>query len=143
VTATLRMLAPLRPAARILTGSTYVRLGFDALRAPGGRVDLAAPVLAGIRKAVPLPDDDEMVVRANAAVAPPATTIVTIPATVRVRISILPMGVEHLTPSSVTSTRLEMLHTIPFLTRYGDESCAAHRTLVVFGNGRVYTQPSR
>jgi len=68
VTATLRMLAPLRPAARILTGSTYVRLGFDALRAPGGRVDLAAPVLAGIRKAVPLPDDDEMVVRANAAV---------------------------------------------------------------------------
>ena len=68
MTATLRMLAPLRPAARILTGSTYVRLGFDALRAPGGRVDLAAPVLAGIRKAVPLPDDDEMVVRANAAV---------------------------------------------------------------------------
>jgi len=29
------VLAPLRPAARIFTGSTYVLLGFDALRAPG------------------------------------------------------------------------------------------------------------
>jgi putative oxidoreductase len=66
MTATLRMLAPLRPAARILTGSTYVLLGFDALKAPGARVDLAAPVLAGVRKAVPLPEDDELVVRANA-----------------------------------------------------------------------------
>jgi hypothetical protein len=44
-----RTLAPLRPAARLLTGSTYVLLGFDALRAPGGRVDLAAPLLAAIR----------------------------------------------------------------------------------------------
>src|SRR5271165_3349567 len=68
MTATLRMLAPLRPAARILTGSTYVLLGFDALREPGGRVDLAAPVLSGIRTVVPLPDDDELVVRGNAAV---------------------------------------------------------------------------
>ncbi len=68
MTATLRMLAPLRPAARILTGSTYVLLGFDALKAPGARVDLAAPVLAGVRKAVPLPEDDELVVRANAGV---------------------------------------------------------------------------
>jgi uncharacterized membrane protein YphA (DoxX/SURF4 family) len=61
-------LAPLRPAARILTGSTYVLLGFDALRAPGGRVDLAAPLLAAIRAKVPLPADDEVVVRGNAAV---------------------------------------------------------------------------
>lgn len=68
MTATLRMLAPLRPAARILTGSTYVLLGFDALRAPGGRVDQAAAVLAGVRKVVPLPADDELVVRGNAAV---------------------------------------------------------------------------
>jgi putative oxidoreductase len=63
-----RWLAPLRPAARVLSGSTYVLLGFDALRAPGGRVDLAAPVLAAVRKAVPLPADDELLVRANAAV---------------------------------------------------------------------------
>ena len=63
-----RTLAPLRPAARLLTGSTYVLLGFDALRAPGGRVNLAAPLLAAIRAKVPLPADDEVVVRGNAAV---------------------------------------------------------------------------
>ena len=70
MTTTRRVLAPLRPAARFLTGSTYVLLGFDALRAPGARVDQAAPVLAAIRKGVPLPlpEDDELVVRANAAV---------------------------------------------------------------------------
>lgn len=68
MTTTRRMLAPFRPAARMLTGSTYVLLGFDALRAPGGRVDQAADVLATIRKVVPLPDDDELVVRGNAAV---------------------------------------------------------------------------
>lgn len=68
MTTTRQLLAPLRPAARLLTGSTYVLLGFDALRAPGGRVDQAAPTLAAIRKVVPLPDDDELVVRGNAAV---------------------------------------------------------------------------
>jgi putative oxidoreductase len=67
-TTTRRLLAPLRPAARLLTGSTYVLLGFDALRDPGARVDQAAPVLAAIRKGVPLPEDDELVVRANAGV---------------------------------------------------------------------------
>ena len=65
---TRNMLAPLRPAARVLTGSTYVLLGFDALREPGGRVDQAAPVLAAIRKVAPLPEEDELVVRGNAAV---------------------------------------------------------------------------
>jgi len=68
MTITRNMLAPLRPAARVLTGSTYVLLGFDALREPGGRVDQAAPVLAAIRKVAPLPEDDELVVRGNAAV---------------------------------------------------------------------------
>ncbi|MBO0775758.1 MAG: DoxX family membrane protein [Actinobacteria bacterium] len=62
------MLAPLRPAARFLTGSTYALLGFDALRAPGGRVEQAGPVLAAMRTVVPLPADDELVVRGNAAV---------------------------------------------------------------------------
>ena len=68
MTTTRRMLAPLRPAARMLIGSTYVLLGFDVLREPGGRVDQAAPLLATIRKRVPIPDDDELVVRGNAAV---------------------------------------------------------------------------
>jgi putative oxidoreductase len=62
------VLAPLRPVARSFTGSTYVLLGFDALRAPGARVEQAGPVLAAIRKVAPLPEDDELVVRANAAV---------------------------------------------------------------------------
>jgi putative oxidoreductase len=63
------VLSPLRPAARILTGSTYALLGFDALYAPGARVDQAAPLLAAIRTWVPLlPADDELVVRGNAAV---------------------------------------------------------------------------
>lgn len=63
------VLSPLRPAARILTGSTYALLGFDALYAPGARVDQAAPLLAAIRTWAPLlPADDELVVRGNAAV---------------------------------------------------------------------------
>ena len=64
---TTSVLAPLRPVARIFTGSTYALLGFDALRAPGARVEQAGPVLAAIRKVVPLPGD-ELVVRGNAAV---------------------------------------------------------------------------
>jgi putative oxidoreductase len=75
MTTTQRMLAPLRPAARVLTGSTYVLLGMDAVRAPGGRVDQAAPVLAAIRRWVPLPEDDELVVRGNAAVQVAAGTL--------------------------------------------------------------------
>jgi putative oxidoreductase len=68
MTMTRSVLAPLRPAARILTGSTYALLGFDALYAPGARVDQAAPLLAAIRTWVPLlPADDELVVRGNAA----------------------------------------------------------------------------
>ncbi|MDQ2738524.1 MAG: DoxX family membrane protein [Actinomycetota bacterium] len=58
----------LRVAARMTTGSTYAVLGLDAVRSPGPRVDMAASTLAAIRKIVPLPADDEQVVRANAAV---------------------------------------------------------------------------
>lgn len=63
-----RVLAPLRPAARVLTGSTYILLGLDAVRQPGKRVELAGPVLSAIRGRVPLPEDDELLVRANAGV---------------------------------------------------------------------------
>ena len=61
------MASPFRPLARALTGSTYVLLGVDALATPGNRVDMARPMLAAIRRAVPLPAD-EVVVRGNAAV---------------------------------------------------------------------------
>ena len=59
---------PLRVAARILTGSTYVVLGADALLTPGKRPEIAAETLAAIRKVVPLPEDDTLLVQANAAV---------------------------------------------------------------------------
>jgi uncharacterized membrane protein YphA (DoxX/SURF4 family) len=57
----------LRAVARLLTGSTYVLLGFDAAREPGRRVEQAAPTLAALRTVVPLPDD-ELLVRGNGAV---------------------------------------------------------------------------
>lgn len=58
---------PVRLAARALTGSTYAKLGLDAARTPGVRVDQAAPTLARLRRVVPLPADDELIVRANGA----------------------------------------------------------------------------
>lgn len=54
-----------RMAARTLTGYTYSTLGMDAFREPGGRVSTAAPALSALRKVVPLPEDDELLVRAN------------------------------------------------------------------------------
>lgn len=57
----------LRAVARLLTGSTYVLLGLDAAREPGRRVDQAAPTLAALRTVVPLPEDDELIVRGNGA----------------------------------------------------------------------------
>ncbi len=61
------MRSPARRLAQLLTGSTYALLGYDAARAPGGRVDAARPLLAGMRGVVPLPEDDELLVRANGA----------------------------------------------------------------------------
>ncbi|RFA08838.1 DoxX family protein [Subtercola boreus] len=58
----------LRIGARILTGSTYAILGADAFRTPGGRVAQAGSTIAALRRVVPMPADDEVVVKANAAV---------------------------------------------------------------------------
>jgi putative oxidoreductase len=60
------VLGAMRPAARLLTGSTYAVLGYYAAREPGPRVEMAATVTAVIRKQVPLPITDEQVVRLNA-----------------------------------------------------------------------------
>ena len=57
-----------RVLSRVLTGSTYLLLGYDAFASPGARVGLAGPTLAAMRRVLPLPDDDELVVRANGAV---------------------------------------------------------------------------
>ncbi|NHN55746.1 DoxX family membrane protein [Calidifontibacter sp. DB0510] len=59
---------PLRIPARMLTGSTYALLGYDAATNPGGRVQAAAPTLAAIRQVVPIPNDDELLVRVNGGV---------------------------------------------------------------------------
>lgn len=56
-----------RGIARFLTGSGLAVLGFDAARQPGGRVDTAGGTLDLIRSVVPLPEDDELVVRLNGA----------------------------------------------------------------------------
>lgn len=56
-----------RRGAHLLLGSTFVVLGYDALRTPGGRVAIASGTLDAIRRVVPLPKDDELLVRANAA----------------------------------------------------------------------------
>jgi putative oxidoreductase len=60
------MLARLRLASRMLTGSTYVLR--DSTRSGSQAVAPIRPLRCWLRKRVPLPDDDELVVRGNAAV---------------------------------------------------------------------------
>ena len=57
--------AAVRWTARVLTGSTFVLLGLDAARVPGDRVDQAAPMIAALRRVLPLPRDDQVIVRGN------------------------------------------------------------------------------
>jgi uncharacterized membrane protein YphA (DoxX/SURF4 family) len=58
----------LRFTARVITGTTYLVLGLDVVRDVGGRPELAADMLASVRRVLPLPADDTLVVRANGAV---------------------------------------------------------------------------
>lgn len=69
---------PLRIAARMLTGSTYLVLGVDAVRAPGARVEQAKSTLATVRKFAPLPRDDELIVRVNAGAQAAAGAVMTL-----------------------------------------------------------------
>ena len=56
-----------RALARVLTGAVYISAGYQAARAPGGRVGKASDTLNKIRRVIPLPVDDELIVRANGA----------------------------------------------------------------------------
>lgn len=57
-----------RVLARMLMGSTFVKLGYDAWNSPGGRTQTAGPLLGKMREMVPmLPADDETLVRFNGA----------------------------------------------------------------------------
>ncbi|MFC7220892.1 DoxX family protein [Streptomyces polyrhachis] len=49
-------------------GGTFAVLGSSALRAPRGPAELARPALERIRKVLPLPKDDDLLVRVNGAV---------------------------------------------------------------------------
>lgn len=52
-------------AGRLLTGVPFILFGYEAATAPGPRVGMAAPLLDKVRSVVPIPVDDETVVRAN------------------------------------------------------------------------------
>jgi len=67
MTTTSRTLGALRPVARLLMGSTYVVLGYGALREPGQGAEQAATLMAAVRKKVPLPARDEQLVQVNGA----------------------------------------------------------------------------
>jgi putative oxidoreductase len=56
-----------RVLARVFTSAVYIAGGYAVVRAPGGRVGEAADTLARIRRVVPLPIDDELIVRVNGA----------------------------------------------------------------------------
>jgi putative oxidoreductase len=62
------MLGALRPAARLLTGTTYAVLGYGVVREPGPGAEEAAALIAAIRKKVPLPAPDEQLVQVNGAI---------------------------------------------------------------------------
>jgi putative oxidoreductase len=68
MTTTSRMLGALRPAARLLMGSTFAVLGYGALREPGQGAEEAATLMAAVRKKVALPAGDEQLVQVNGAV---------------------------------------------------------------------------
>lgn len=61
----MRATSLVRAAARALTGYTYATLGYNTFQNPGKRVDVAAPLLDKARSVVPIPVDNEAMVRAS------------------------------------------------------------------------------
>lgn len=57
----------IRRLARPMLAAVFVTGGIDALRHPGGRVELAAPFTKKAAEVAGTPDDPEMMVRANGA----------------------------------------------------------------------------
>jgi putative oxidoreductase len=51
--------------ARLMMGSTFAILGWEAATTPGPRVDMATRTLGIVRTVLPLPRDDELLVRIN------------------------------------------------------------------------------
>ena len=68
MTTTLCPLGALRPAARLLTGCSFVVFGCGVLLEPGPPAREAATLMAAIREKVPLSATDEQVVMMNGAV---------------------------------------------------------------------------
>lgn len=58
----------LSTAARVITGTAFLALGLDVVRDVGGRPQIAADMLASLRRVLPIPADDTLVVRSNGAV---------------------------------------------------------------------------
>ncbi len=56
-----------RRIARPMLAALFVIQGLDALRHPGGKANMASPLLEKIGPMLGLPDDKEMLVRANGA----------------------------------------------------------------------------
>lgn len=56
-----------RRVARPLLAAMFVAGGLDQLKHPGGKTDTAAPIIAKVAPALGLPDDTELLVRANGA----------------------------------------------------------------------------
>lgn len=56
-----------RLVARPMLGAIFITGGLDSLRHPGRRTEVAAPLISKIAQATGLPDDPELMVRANGA----------------------------------------------------------------------------
>ena len=64
-----------RRLARPMLAATFVKGGLDSLRHPAARAEIAAPVIHALAEPLRLPDDPELLVRANGAVMVTAGTL--------------------------------------------------------------------